>query len=76
MIISKKKANGKVKPVIDLTGPEGNSFYLMGVVIETFRRSGAPELGKHIVDEMKKGDYEHVLKTFELYLGDHFILLR
>lgn len=66
----------KKKQVIDLSGPEGNAFYLIAVVNKTFKQSGAPELGKHIVDEMMKGDYEHLLKTFELYLGDHFTLVR
>ena len=64
------------KQVIDLSGPEGNAFYLMAVVKKTFRRSGASELGDEIVKEMQKGDYEHLLKTFELYLGDHFKLVR
>ena len=64
------------KQVIDLSGPEGNAFYLMAVVNKTFRRSGASDLGKEIVEEMKRGDYEHLLKTFELYLGDHFELVR
>jgi hypothetical protein len=73
MIRSKRK-NKMI--VIDLTGPQGNAFYLIGVVLETFRRSGAPELGERIVEEMKKGDYEHLIKTFDLYLGDHFILER
>jgi hypothetical protein len=62
------------KQVIDLSGPQGNAFYLMGVVKQTFRRSGAKELGDEIVEQMMKGDYEHLLKTFELYLGDHFKL--
>lgn len=74
MTIRKKRKTGKI--VIDLTGPQGNAFYLMGVVKDTFRRSGAPELGESIVQEMMKGDYEHLLKTFDLYLGDHFILER
>ena len=26
--------------------------------------------------EMMKGDYEHLIKTFDLYLGDHFDLVR
>ena len=82
MVINKKLVEkigvmmSKKKQVIDLSGPEGNAFYLMAVVDKTFRRSGAPELGKKIVDEMTKGDYEHLLKTFELYLGDHFKLVR
>lgn len=73
MIRSKRK-NEMI--VIDLTGPQGNAFYLMGVVLKTFRQSGAPELGEAIVAEMKKGDYEHLVKTFDLYLGEHFILER
>lgn len=74
MTIRQKQESDKI--VIDLTGPQGNAFYLMGVVKQTFRRSGAPELGDHIIREMQKGDYEHLLKTFDLYLGDHFILER
>lgn len=64
------------KQVIDLSGPEGNAFYLMSVVKQTFRKSGARELGDQIVEEMMKGDYDHVVKTFELYLGDHFKLVK
>ncbi len=74
MTIRKKQKTDKI--VIDLTGPQGNAFYLMNVVRSTFRRSGAPELGESIIKEMTKGDYEHLLKTFDLYLGDHFILER
>ena len=74
MIRKKTKSRGPI--VIDLTGPEGNAFYLMGIVRSTFNRSGAPELGDSIVEEMMKGDYEHLLKVFDMYLGDHFILER
>jgi hypothetical protein len=73
MIRNKRKNE---KPLIDLSGPQGNAFYLMGVVLNTFRRSGAPELGESIVEEMQKGDYEHLLKTFDLYLGEHFDIVR
>lgn len=76
MIRNKRKKRKNEMIVIDLTGPQGSAFYLMGVVLTTFRQSGAPELGERIVEEMKKGDYEHLVKTFDLYLGDHFILER
>jgi hypothetical protein len=62
----------KFRPQIDLSGPQGNAYYLMAVVEKTFRQSGAPHLGKVIVEEMKQGDYEHLVKTFDLYLGEHF----
>ena len=74
MIRNKQKQSGPI--VIDLTGPQGNAYYLMAVVQSTFRKSGAVELGESIIKEMKSGDYEHLLKTFDLYLGDHFILER
>ncbi len=74
MIRNKQKNPAPI--VIDLTGPQGNAFYLTAVVKSTFSRSGAPELGDSIIKEMQTGDYEHLLKTFDLYLGDHFILER
>lgn len=74
MTIRKKQKTDKI--VIDLTGPQGNAFYLLAVVRKTFSQSGAPDLGDKICEEMTKGDYEHLLKTFDLYLGDHFILER
>lgn len=75
-IRKRNKSDSKKKIVIDLSGPQGNAFYLIGVVKQTFRRSGARELGDQIAEEMMKGDYEHLLKTFDLYLGNHFDLVR
>jgi len=72
----RKKSKSRGRTVIDLTGPQGNAFYLLGVVRSTFARSGARELGESICEEMMRGDYEHLLKTFDLHLGDHFILER
>jgi hypothetical protein len=74
MTIRKKRKSEKT--VIDLTGPEGNAFYLLAVVQKTFRRSGAPEMGEKICKEMMAGDYENLIKVFDRYLGDHFILER
>jgi hypothetical protein len=71
-----RKKTNKERPLIDLSGPQGNAFYLMGVVKQTFRRSGASELGDQIVEEMMNGDYEHLVKTFDLYLGEHFDIVR
>jgi len=51
---------------IDLSGPEGNAFSLMG----TARRWGN-QLGLDtdaILDDMKSGDYEHLLDVFR----EHF----
>lgn len=71
-----RKKTNKERPLIDLSGPQGNAFYLISVVKQTFRRSGAPELGDQIAEQMMSGDYEHLVKTFDLYLGEHFDIVR
>jgi len=74
MAIRKSRKNEKV--VINLNGPQGNAFYLMGIVRSMYRRAGHADLGEDIVNQMRSGDYEHLLKTFDLYLGDKFDLVR
>jgi hypothetical protein len=62
------------KIVIDLTGPQGNAFYLMGFV-----NKKAKELGLDsamILDQMRSGDYENLLQVFDRYFGDYVILER
>ena len=52
---------------IDIRGQDCNAFALLGCA-----RSFAKQLGwdaKAITDEMKKGDYEHLLDTFEERFG-------
>lgn len=64
----------KMPIVIDLTGPQGNSFYLMG-----FAQKNAERLGldcSTILKEMKSGDYENLVTIFEKYFGKYVILER
>lgn len=64
----------KEEIVIDLTGPEGNAFVLMGMA-----RNFAKQLGKDvkaITEEMMAGDYEHLLFVFDREFGDYVILER
>jgi hypothetical protein len=60
--------------VIDLTGPNGNAFALMGYASKFCRSAG---LDKNVVlKEMMAGDYENLLKVFDGYFGDFVILER
>lgn len=68
----RKKTDGPI--VIDLTGPQGNAFVLMG-----YAQSLAKQLGydhKEILEKMKSGDYENLVKVFDDYFGDFVILER
>jgi hypothetical protein len=70
MIRNKKEKKGPI--VIDLTGPDGNAFVLMG-----YAKNFARQLDLDadvIIKEMKSGDYEHLIKVFDNYFGSFVIL--
>lgn len=69
----RKKTNLN-KPVIDLTGPEGNAFCLLGYAYRYAKQLGLN--GKEITKEMQSGDYENLLEVFEKYFGDYVIMER
>lgn len=60
--------------VIDLTGPDGNAFVLMGTAVNLAKQLGKD--GKAIREEMMAGDYEHLLSIFDREFGDYVILER
>ena len=67
-----EKSRGKIE--IDLTGPDGNAFVLMGIA-----RDLAIQLGLNknlILAEMKSSDYEHLLQVMEKYFGKYVIMYR
>ena len=66
--------NTKKKQVIDLTGPEGNAFVLLGTASKLCKQLGIYDT--LVVDEMTSGNYEHLIKTFDLYFGDYIDLER
>ena len=61
-------------PVIDLTGPQGNAYFLMGQADRYARQLGLD--GDQIIAEMKLGDYENLVQVFDRYFGDYVILER
>tara|TARA_B100000767_G_scaffold3247_1_gene3110 strand:+ start:4344 stop:4556 length:213 start_codon:yes stop_codon:yes gene_type:complete len=70
MIRKKEKQLGPM--IIDLTGPDGNAFALLGLANKLSKKFGI----KNPVDEMQKGDYEHLIKVFDNAFGDFVILER
>ena len=70
-ILQKPKQNGIT---IDLTGPQGNAFYLLGTANNLAKQLGLN--GKEIVEEMKSSDYENLLQVFDNYFGNIVTLYR
>ena len=61
-------------PVIDLTGPQGNAFFLMGQAGRYARDLGLD--GDQIIAEMTSSNYENLVAVFDGYFGNYVILER
>lgn len=74
-MIKSKYHKIKTGPVeIDLTGPDGNAFALIG-----YARRLADQLGldkNKIQAEMMSGNYENLINVFEKNFGEFVVLYR
>jgi len=71
----KAKRKGKIE--IDLTGPQGNAYALMGFATKYARQLEHPEEAiKTMIDDMKSSDYEHLIQVFDDNFGDYVDLCR
>ena len=67
----------KHRPIeIDLNGPEGNAFVLLGYASRLGKQIYGYEKTEAILEEMKMSTYELLLLTFDEYFGDFVILYR
>ena len=74
MIRNKKPHKGPI--VIDLTGPDGNAYALMGYAKKFATQLGWKDKGAALINEMMEDDYEHLLEVFDNAFGDFVILER
>ena len=70
-----KKQNKGIE--IDLTGPHGNAFFLLGTASKLGRQLGwdRDEI-EILLRQMKRGDYENLVNTFDKYFGNIVTLYR
>lgn len=74
MIKYKSKLKRPKKLEVDLTGPEGNAFVLLG-----YARQWAKQLGKDpnpILTDMQSSDYEHLVNVLDREFGNLVDFLR
>ena len=75
MIKSIDEMSDKIQ--IDLTGPQGNAFFLLGQAARLCKQLKLPiEKVDEIKKEMTASDYEHLVQTFDKHFGDYVILYR
>jgi len=69
-----KKKIKKTQIEMDLTGPEGNVYVLIGTAMNLARQFDYDD--EMIKEEMMSSDYENAVQTFDKYFGEHVILYR
>lgn len=72
MIVEKQTQNRGIE--IDLTGPQGNAFYLLGTARNLAKQLDLDETA--ICDEMTSGDYENLVQVFDKNFGSIVTLYR
>jgi len=61
--------------VIDLTGPDGNAFALMGYAKNFAKQLGwERERSQNLITEMMSGDYDNLIQVFDREFGNFVIL--
>jgi hypothetical protein len=61
--------------VIDLTGPQGNAFFLLGYAKKLAKQLDFEDIDG-LLDKMTSGDYENLVQVFDDHFGDFVILER
>jgi hypothetical protein len=72
MITSKRPIKDKIE--IDLLGPEGNAFTLLGIAKDLSHKLG--ENWDEVHANMTAADYEWLIQTMDHYFGDYIIMYR
>ena len=74
MIVKKQKTKGIE---IDLTGPQGNAFFLLGTASKLGRQLGwdRDEI-EILLRQMRSSDYENLLQVFDKNFGSFVTLYR
>ena len=72
MAIVQKKYTDRIE--VDLTGPQGNAFYLLGLAKKLCKQLDID--GNLVLDEMRESDYENLIQVFDRYFGKFVTLYR
>ena len=72
MIKSKEYKNNGIE--IDLTGPDGNAYAILGLAKRLCRELDIPF--KPLMNKMTSGDYENLIKVFDDKFGSFATLYR
>ena len=72
MITNKRPKKSKIE--IDLTGPDGNAFVLLGIAKDLCNKLDLD--WNYVHSEMTSGDYENLIQVMDHYFGDIIVMYR
>jgi hypothetical protein len=77
-MIKKKEKKPIQKTIeIDLTGPDGNAYVILGLAKKLCKEFGMTKTyEKDLLDEMMSSDYENLIKTFDKSFGSVVTMYR
>jgi len=61
--------------VIDLQGPQGNAFALMGYAVDLLRQLDRRDEVHAMRTKMMSGDYDNMIRIFEKNFGEYVTLV-
>ena len=74
-ILERKQKTGPIE--IDLTGPDGNAFVLLGIAQKLARQLDySSEEIQDLMTEMAGSDYDYLIKTFDDHFGNYVNLYK
>lgn len=70
MTLLKKRTPRRME--IDLSGPQGNAFFLLSLAADIAKKSyGRSETEiNEMLNDMRSKDYRHMVETFDNHFGD------
>jgi len=71
-MITSKKPSTQIE--IDLTGPQGNAFVLLGIAKDLCHKLDLD--WNYVYSEMTSSDYENLVQVMDHYFGDFIIMYR
>lgn len=71
----KRKENRKRE--IDISGPDGNAWVLLGLASSYAKQIGYTDVHRlGLLEDMQSGDYEHLIQVFDQHFGNIVNLVR
>jgi hypothetical protein len=68
-VIRQLKEQNKPELIIELSGPTGNAYYILGATMQLLQSEGREDATANYLKEATSGNYEHLLEVTRRYVN-------